>query len=256
MSINWFMAPGRAEAAGVRLFCLPYAGGSAAVYRPWAVQLAPEVEVLSAQLAGRGWRLRDRPVTDLGQLAGELAGAIAGEREGPFAVFGHSMGAWLGLEVVRRLESLGRRPVCFFASGRQAPVLGCTQPLMSHLSDADFVSEVQTRYGGIPTEILSEPELLALLLPALRADIALLEGYSHRPANPVSTPIHALVGERDAVVAVDEMAPWASETTGGFDITTLRGGHFYFQPDAGELMDVIRRRLCAEGVAVNCAEAT
>lgn len=200
------------------------------------------------QLAGRGWRLRERPLSDLNVLADHAARAIADvAADVPFAVFGHSMGAWLGLEVVRRLESMGLAPVCFFASGRQAPAMGCTQPAMSHLSDAAFVDEVQRRYGGIPPEILGEPDLLELLLPALRADIALLEHYSHRPAAPIRTPIHALVGDSDSVVAIDEVAPWGSETSGAFELSTMPGGHFYFQPDPAGLLDVIRARLNAAG---------
>src|SRR5690606_33281021 len=114
---------------------------------------------------GRGWRLREAPVRQMDALATQVAEAIAPLAEDvPIALFGHSMGAWLGLEVVRRLEASGHRPVRYFASGRQAPGLGCTQPRMSHLSDGDFVGEVQSRYGGIPAEILGEPELLALLL--------------------------------------------------------------------------------------------
>jgi surfactin synthase thioesterase subunit len=185
----------------------------------------------------------------LSGLAADLAAAIAELDALPVAVFGHSMGAWLGLEVVRRLEAMGINPVRFFASGRQAPGLGCTQPMLSHLSDAAFVEEVQTRYGGIPREILVEEELLALLLPALRADIGLLEHYVHRPAGPVSTPIHGLVGDSDSVVSVEEMAPWAEEAAGGFEVTTLPGGHFYFQPDARPLLGVLRRQLVAPEAA-------
>ncbi len=37
----------------VRLFCLPFAGGSAGVYRAWADHLPLDVEVLGVQLPGR-----------------------------------------------------------------------------------------------------------------------------------------------------------------------------------------------------------
>jgi medium-chain acyl-[acyl-carrier-protein] hydrolase len=245
MSTNWFLAPVRAQATAIRLFCLPYAGGSAAVYRGWSEPLSPLVSVHSVQLAGRGWRLREAPLADLETLADEVAGAIEATEAGPFAVFGHSMGAWLGLEVVRRLEAVGRPPLHFFASGRQAPSLGCTQPPLSHLSDDAFVTEVQARYGGIPAEIVQEPELLALLLPALRADIALLETYERPELAPIRTPIHALVGDRDSVVSVDEVLPWQSETAGGFELTTVPGGHFYFQPDPTPLLRVLEDQLAA-----------
>lgn len=246
MATRWFLtAEPRAERR-TRLFCLPYAGGSAAVYRPWMAGLPAEVELVSVQLPGRGWRLREPPLRDLSVAADEIAEAIAQMDDLPFAVFGHSMGAWLGLEVVRRLEASGRMPLRFFASGRQAPGLGSTQPPLSHLTDEEFIAEVQRRYGGIPHEILAERDLLALLLPSLRADIAMLEAHVHRPRRPISTPLHAIVGDSDALVSAEEMAPWAEEVAGDFEVSILDGGHFYFQPDAGPLLNLLRTHLLAE----------
>jgi len=243
MSINWFLGVPQSAASDIRLFCLPYAGGSAGVYRPLALALAPDVEVRSVQLPGRGWRLGEAPLRDLELLAEQVAGAIAPHAGSPFALFGHSMGSWLALNVTRHLEDCGLHPRCLFASGRQAPLLGCSDDPMSHLDDVAFVERVQERYGGIPREVLEERELLALVLPALKADIALVEGYRHRPSRPVATPIHALVGEADDSVSPEELFPWSEETTGSFELTTLSGGHFYFQPDTGPLVELIRRRL-------------
>jgi len=236
MPVNWFLSRARQRAPVARLICLPYAGGSAAVYRMWPDHVSADIEVLPVQLAGRGWRLREAPVADLGRIAGDLAEVIAGLGDTPFAVFGHSMGSWLGLEVVRRLEALGRSPLFLIASGRQAPVVGNTQPPMSHLDDGMFVDEVQRRYGGIPQDLLKEREMLALLLPALRADIAALEKYERVEA-PVAAPIHAIVGATDPVVAADEITGWAQETRGAFMMRTFRGGHFFFQPDPRPLLE-------------------
>lgn len=243
MAIRWFLSSEPKEAHQTRLFCLPYAGGSAAVYRSWMSALAADVEVVAVQLPGRGWRLREPPLRDLAVAAEQVAEAIAEMDDLPFALFGHSMGSWLGLEVVRRLEEMGRQPMRFFASGRQAPGLGCTQPPLSHLTDEEFISEVQLRYGGIPPEILAEKDLLQLLLPALRADIAMLEAHAHRPGRTITTPLHAIVGDADAMVSADEMAPWAEEVAGEFEVSILRGGHFYFQPDPQPLLELLRSRL-------------
>lgn len=243
MAIRWFLSSEPHKAHRTRLFCLPYAGGSAAVYRSWMTALAEEVEVVAVQLPGRGWRLREPPLHDLSLAATQVAEAIAEMDDRPFAIFGHSMGAWLGLEVVRRLEEIGRQPIRFFASGRQAPGLGCTQPPLSHLTDEQFISEVQLRYGGIPPEILAERDLLQLLLPALRADIAMLEAHVHRPGHNIATPLHAIVGDSDAMVSAEEMAPWAEEVAGDFEVSILKGGHFYFQPDPHPLLELLRTRL-------------
>lgn len=245
MSIQWFLKAAPHVEPRSRLFCLPYAGGSAAIYRGWRDLLPADIEVLPVQLAGRGWRMRETPVSDVHRLAGEIASAMQPLLDRPFAVFGHSMGSWLGLEVLRRLEEWGHRAECFFASGRQAPSLGSTQGPMTHLDDDGFVGEVQLRYGGIPAEILSEPDVLALLLPALRADIAALEHYRYAPGPRLHSPIVALVGNRDHLVPATHLAPWALETSGPFSVHTLAGGHFYFQPDPRELLRVVRRTLRA-----------
>ena len=216
------------------------------MYRPWVAGLPAEVELVSVQLPGRGWRLREPPLRDLAIAADQIADAIAEMDDLPFAIFGHSMGAWLGLEVVRRLEATGRVPLRFFASGRQAPGLGSTQPPLAHLTDEEFIAEVQRRYGGIPREILAERDLLALLLPSLRADIAMLEAHIHRAGRPISTPLHAIVGDADSLVSAEEMAPWAEEAAGGFEVSILEGGHFYFQPNAGPLLDLLRGHLMVE----------
>ena len=228
------------------MFCLPYAGASAAVYRTWSGLLGPSVEVLSTQLPGRGWRLREAPVRELNTLADQVADAIVARADRPFAVFGHSMGVWLGLEVVRRLEAVGRSPLLFFASGRQAPSHGCTQPPMAHLDDDAFVGEVQTRYGGIPPELLTEQELLALLLPALRADIELLEAHEHAPERPLRKRQNRQV--REARRARSERAGEVlREIAGdrGNRLTVVRGGHFYFQDDPSPLLTLVREQLDA-----------
>ena len=243
MTKHWFPgSAGRADAAA-RVFCLPYAGGSAAVYRDWVGALGTQLEVVPVQLPGRGWRLRERPLADLPVLAEAATAAIVALADRPIAVFGHSMGAWLGLEVVRRLEARAIQPMALFASGRQAPSLGCTQPPMGELDDQQFVAEVQRRYGGIPAEILAEPDVLALLLPALRADIAALERYRPPVGAPIAAPIVALTGEHDRVVAVADVAAWAGETRGDFTLHTFAGGHFYFQPEPGPLLGELSRWL-------------
>lgn len=110
---------------------------------------------------------------------------------------------------------------------------------MSHFSDADFVEQVQVRYGGIPAPILENPEVLELLLPALRADVEALERYVHLPGEPLRCPVVALGGTHDRLVSQDHLAAWAPETSGPFRIVTFPGDHFYFQPDPSSLLGCV-----------------
>jgi len=43
----------------MRLFCFPYAGGTAAVFRNWPRYLPAEIEVCAVQYAGRGGRIAE-----------------------------------------------------------------------------------------------------------------------------------------------------------------------------------------------------
>src|SRR5579863_4294649 len=79
--------------ARLRLFCFPYAGGAASVYRGFHEGLPPDIEVAAVQLPGRENRLRDPPVEDMARLVPMIADAHAPSLTGRFAFFGHSMGA-------------------------------------------------------------------------------------------------------------------------------------------------------------------
>lgn len=234
--MKWFLTPEARASASFQLFCFPYAGGSAAVFRDWGRLLPGDVEVQALQLPGRGWRVRESPRTDMVELADEVAAAVADRADRPFALFGHSMGAWLAFLVAGRLESLGRAPRGLFASGRQGPSMGCTEPPLRQLSDPDFLKQVQARYGAIPAAILEAPDVLELLLPSLRADVEALERYVHRPGRPLSCPVTAFGGLHDPLVSSDQLDSWALETSGAFRVETFPGGHFYFRTDPTPLL--------------------
>src|SRR5262245_156411 len=98
----------------LRLLCLPYAGGTASLYRQWPDGLPSAIEVCPVELPGRGVRLGEPPSSDLSRLCDDVIAAIDELPGLPMAVFGHSMGAKLAFELARRLDD---RIVYLFASG-------------------------------------------------------------------------------------------------------------------------------------------
>ena len=227
MGIQWFLTPVRRPDAGVRLFCLPHAGAPAAVYRDWGRALPAWIEAHGVQLAGRGWRLSEPPSADLAEMASDVAREILAHGRAPVALFGHSMGAWLGLEVARHLEAAGAEPIGLFASVRQAPSLGNTHAPLGHLDADGFLSRIQALYGGIPPEIMADRDMLELVLPAVRADVRALEGHRHEPEPRLSCPLIAFGGRSDPLVPPEHLRPWSEETLGPFALQTFEGGHFY-----------------------------
>jgi surfactin synthase thioesterase subunit len=219
-------------AAHTRILCLPSAGGGTVEYRQWRAPVG--IEVCPVALPGREARLAERPIREMGALIAELTPAIEPLLDRPYVVFGHSMGSWVGFELIRELR---RRkwplPLRLFASGRRAPDLPDRLEPLHALPDGELVAALQARFNAIPAQLLAQPEVLALFLPALRADFALLETYRCAPEPPIPVPIAAWAGARDAAVDHPELQGWRGHTAARFDHRLFPGGHFYLR-DAKE----------------------
>jgi surfactin synthase thioesterase subunit len=231
----------------LRLFCIPYAGVGASVYRPWGRALPPDIEVCALQLPGREGRLRETPFRDLSALLDALVPAIRSWLDVPFAFFGHSMGALVAFEVVRRLrhEGLGES-TALFVSGRRAPDLPKRHPPISHLPDREFVEEVVRRYDGIPKEVMAHQELLDLLVPGLKADLALLEAYTFRAGPPLDCALTAFGGRQDAEASDAELVAWRAQTRGPFTVRIFEGGHFFVQAALPQIAQAVVEGLAAQ----------
>jgi medium-chain acyl-[acyl-carrier-protein] hydrolase len=228
----------------VRLFCLPYAGSGASVYRPWADALPDTIEVCAVQLPGRENRLREPPFTAMSALVTTLTQELLPWLDRPFALFGHSMGAWISFELARALQqNHSQVPVHLFVSGRHAPQLPSRTPPIYTLPDAAFLAGVRDHYGGMPAAILDDAELLAFFLPLLRADITLVQTHTYIAGPLLTCPIAAFGGEQDPTVWHTELAGWYTQTRASFALHMFPGGHFYIKPAPRVLFQTIAQLL-------------
>ncbi|MBG0566147.1 thioesterase II family protein [Actinoplanes aureus] len=243
MDQTWIRAARRLPQAPVRLVCFPHAGGSASYFAPHARLLGDDVEVLAVQYPGRQDRYREPAITDLGRLADRLADVLAGTVPGPFAFFGHSMGAIVAFEVTRRLERRGApAPRVLFVSGRRAPSL-VREDNVHRRDDAGVIAEM-SRLGGTDMSLLTDPEVIEMIMPALRADYTAIETYRCDPADAtVGSPIEVLTGDSDTRVSVVDAKGWADHTTAGCELRVFPGGHFYLAERATEVVAHIAARL-------------
>jgi medium-chain acyl-[acyl-carrier-protein] hydrolase len=213
--------------AKCRLLCLPFPGGAASVYLPWADALPPGVQLCVAQLPGREDRFLEPPLTRFDEVVDRLVTAVLAEVEPPFAIFGHSGGALLGYEVARTLRRRAEaEPTHLFVSGQPAPDVDRTEPDMHRLPDAELIDALRA-IGGTAPELLDHPEMLELLLPVLRADFAWYETYQYRPGDQLSCEVTALASRSDVRASVDSVQQWRSRTTGTFRLRLVDGGHFF-----------------------------
>jgi medium-chain acyl-[acyl-carrier-protein] hydrolase len=238
----WFQVPAD-SAAGIRLFCFPYAGGGSSIFRPWAREFGRYIEVVPALLPGREFRLREPAYTRIEQLVEALAREISPYLDKPFAFFGHSMGAIISFELARRLRSeRSVQPRHLFISGRRSPRVPRRDPYIHDLPDAEFVAEIE-QLNGTPREILEHKELMDILLPMLRADFAVCYSYTYVPGEPLRCPITVLSGTRDETTPREDVEGWRDETTGDCRIHMLEGDHFFINQQHATILPIIERAL-------------
>ncbi|WP_328879738.1 thioesterase II family protein [Streptomyces sp. NBC_00299] len=208
------------------LVCFPHAGGSAAYFRPLAQAVAPGVRTLAVQYPGRQDRRHEPLLESVPALAEAAFEALRPELAGPFAFFGHSLGAVVAFEVARRFEQLtAQGPARLFTSARRAPSV-VREERVHLLDDAGLLTELG-RLGGTDTAVLADADLRALVLPVVRADYRAVETYRAAPGTRVTCPVTVFVGDADPVTAVSDAAAWEGHTTKGADVQVFQGGHFY-----------------------------
>jgi surfactin synthase thioesterase subunit len=159
----------------------------------------------------------------------------------PFLFFGHSMGALLAFSCARTLrERKLRLPEHVIVSARRPPQFPNLDRAAVSMNDADFISMIRRR-GGTPPEILGEPELMARLIPSIRADFALVDSYRYAAASPLERPITAFTGKDDTEAPELALREWAIHTTGPFSIENFAGGHFFINAQRDRVIGRVAR---------------
>jgi medium-chain acyl-[acyl-carrier-protein] hydrolase len=235
----WFPYVKRNPAARIRLFCFPYAGGSALIFRNWINFFDSQVEVYPVQFPGRGQRIRETPFTGMGTLLDALRDAIFGYLDKPFIFFGHSMGATISFELAHKLSrERGRDVAHLIVSGRKAPQIPDRHPLTFDLPEPEFVKELR-RLKGTPPEALKNQELLTLLLPLIRSDFELIQTYRYMPKSPLSCGITAMGGADDDDVSCEDIQAWQEQAGGSFSLRMFSGDHFYLHSMEKTLLEAV-----------------
>jgi medium-chain acyl-[acyl-carrier-protein] hydrolase len=226
----------------MRLFCFPYAGGGASFFRNWSNHLPPSIQVCPLQLPAREKRFFEAAYRRVPDLVRDLESIFPEFSDLPFAFFGHSYGTLVAYELTRRLRQKGQKlPTHLFMSANRGPQ--CPPKKQIHnLPEKEFLAELKN-YGGMPEELLQNPELLELVAPALRADFEALETYIYEPSEPLAVPIVVFGGTEDPKVDQADLETWREQTQAGFQLHLYQGNHFYLVPNLFAVLNKIAREL-------------
>jgi surfactin synthase thioesterase subunit/glycosyltransferase involved in cell wall biosynthesis len=228
-SSAWFPDVDSGRAAQLRLFLFPHAGAGASTFRRWPEALPAGVALFPARLPGRESRISEPPFESMAPLIEALGQAIEPYLTGPFAFYGHSMGAAVAFELARHLRRRNLpAPASLFVSGARAPQFRLHHVPHPEPSHTQLLDELR-RLGGILEHALESQEWTRVILPALRADSTLYRNYVYLDEPPLDCAIRAYGGAEDRHVTPAHLEAWRQQTTASFAFEVLPGGHFFVQ---------------------------
>ncbi|WP_327501147.1 thioesterase II family protein [Arenibaculum sp.] len=226
-------------------------GTVAGTFMDWQRLLGDGIEVQALEMPGRGRRIGEAPGTDMEATVAAVADAVRPLLDRPAFFFGHSLGAVVAFEVVRRLRDPAIRHL--FVSACAAPSHLPTPRVrrLAEMEGPDFLDGIRG-YGELAEEILADEDLLAIFLSVLKADFTMIARYAYRPAAPLDHPVTVLFRERDPHVAQEHLADWQRETVHPVARYGFDGGHFFVAAMparvVGLIADRVRRSLADDAL--------
>ncbi len=230
------------------LLLLHHAGGSAAVFNMLVKELPAAIEPLPLELPGRGRRWRENLLTTVDDALDDLTAAAVASIHGEFAVFGHSLGAYLGLALAGRWEERGlARCTVLFASANAGPVKAVLpfsgSPLLT--TDEEIFAVAAESGGGVSPQITASPKLRARTAGLLRADFALSESFLRSYRNTViASDIVVCAGTED-IFSDLQLEQWSFSSATGTKVHHFPGDHFYLESDAKDLAQIVAGHVLA-----------
>lgn len=222
-----------------QLFLLHFAGGSVYSFDFLKKYIKPNIEFIPLELPGRGKRFSEGLLKNKKEAIEDYVTQIKTLRNSkPYLIFGHSMGATLGLSVVEKMEKRGDQPEALIVSGNPGPGIKKEDNTKRYLlEDAEF-KIVLKELGGIPDEVLENDELYEFFSPIIRADFEVLENddFSEKEIR-LNTSLHGLMGDEEETC--DRIENWRNFTNADFQFKIFKGNHFFINEHAQELAKVI-----------------
>jgi medium-chain acyl-[acyl-carrier-protein] hydrolase len=224
-------------AQNVRLFCFPYGGGGASIYRTWIRSVPGWLTISPVQFPGREEKSKEPFPVNVDSLVKGLLPTFFGLQN--FAFFGHSLGAVVAFELVRYLRRLGEKmPDALFVSGYPAPHLPRLRPRIAHLPRQEFTKALIENFD-VSESLRLEPAILDYAYPILAADFSLVENYSYREEKPIEIPILVLGADHDREVSEEQLRAWDKHTTLPIRFHRFPGDHFYLHTATEDLLETM-----------------
>lgn len=229
----------------IKLYCLPYAGGSATIYTKWGKYLDNSIELCPIELAGRSGRYKEPYYSNMTEAVDDIANLIEnGLEEKEYALFGHSMGCMIVYELICRFRAKNLKlPMHVFFSGRYPPNMKKERRNMHLFPEAEFEQEAM-KFGGFPEKLFRFEGLLKIALETLRADYRVIETYEcDHPVEKFDFNFSVLAGREDELAVPSDLKEWEKYAAMQCTFYYFDGGHFYLHDHTEKIAQIINNTL-------------
>jgi len=250
---SWIACRQKQDKVKMRLFCFPYGGGGASIFREWQQHVPDTIEVCPIQLPGRENRMDERPLHDLRELIPILVKQIKSFLDVPFAVFGHSFGSLIAFEMARFLRRNNLlQPMNLFVSAYPDPRKPSTSlnNLIRNLQDMniDLFALKQEEIRNLKEDQLNgltrvfkdngivdysdermNRSIIEVLLPIFIGDMNIVKNYVYYDEAPLEADLTVFVGDQDAWVSPDDHWGWKDHSEKNCNFQTFNSGHLFIR---------------------------
>lgn len=233
----------------MQLFCLTYAGGTAAFYNQLTPYIDDSIEVIKLEYAGHGTRHKEPFYDDFFELARDMYGKIIdllNTTEG-YALIGYSMGSISLVEILNLILKKGEIPLpkyVFLAAHEPIPKKELVGFSESELDE--YVKERTINFGGVPEKLIHNKSFWRMYLPIYRNDYSIIGKYNFDLVE-LKTDIPAVVFYSPTDTKAEDMELWSNYFVGMIDFIEYDGTHFFIRQHVKEMCRIINEKLQVEG---------
>ncbi|MDP4177201.1 MAG: thioesterase domain-containing protein [Bacillota bacterium] len=225
----------------IKLFCFPYAGGSASIYTRWKKLIGDSILFYPIELSGHGKRIMEAPYKEFNDIINDMLNTISKEDidNSSYAFFGHSMGALIVYELTMRIykENI-KGPKQVFISGMSIPENNFYFKNIHLLSENELLNEL-VKLGGIPQEVLENHNLIRVFTPIFKNDFRLLNYYlNERHQDKFKCDLTVFYGSED-IIQEQDILQWQNYTEKSSSFYKLNGGHFFINKQFQDITKII-----------------
>ncbi len=228
----------------IKLFCIPYAGGKAEMFRELAGYLPDRISVIPLEYAGHGTRAKEAFYADFTEMTTDIASKIEKQLDGneDFALFGYSMGSLVAYEIVAR-KLLKKQPEHLFLASHEAPGMEWESKGYSEMDDVTFAKAI-VAFGGFDRfeeRFLENRHFRRMIFDPIRQDYRLITSYHWEETERLSVPGTLFFAPDD--VPVEKAEQWRLRFHAPLELIEIGKNHFFIKDEPEKLAGLIRERM-------------